>query len=336
MLCFVLPERARSLSAKILHGRELRTRTAILALAGVCPMLAVALSVVELLGGPDMWNVTSWYVMLYAIVNLGLLGVPQDSWRRLEAITSDIEADIRKQADRARLVRIVHRAIRMDLQVGLGLVGLLAGIAGAFGASSALGVPAYAAVPFALSIGLTVLLQTNVVMWTLCGYWWVWIWTRLPSLRFDAYDPLQSPGLRGIYQLLNRGQWYLTGGLVLVIIPLVMLYSQARDSTFLGIIVVTAGVAAGSIVVLAYIVPPLCLRGARARDREALLAELRASHRGIEDIEREILGTIVPLLSLYSTIRTRSVGGVDSNRVTGLIGALASVAAPFLPLVLGG
>lgn len=338
MLCFLLPDAVRRLPQAIL-GRDpwRRQRTAILVLALVFPTLAVVGLVVEVLGGPNLWNFTSKYALYYGIVIMGLIGVPQDSWKRLEAISPYIEADVRDLHDRTKLIDIVHRAIRLDVQVLVGLIGCVAGIVGAAVAAHARDVPVYEALPFELAVGLTVLLQSNVVMWTLCGCWWLGVWTRLPSLRFDSYDPLRSLGLKKVYELTNRGQWYLTGGLVLLIIPLVLLYNEARDNEFLRVIVIISAVTSVIVVVLAYIVPPWCLRAARVRDKEALLTELHVLH-GVElsDVDSEQLRNMEPTLALYSSVQARATGRVNGNRVASLAGALISLAAAFLPLLLGG
>lgn len=306
-------------------------------LALICPTTVLLLLLLRPVGLPDLWNSTCWFVLYYGFLHWTLLIVPQDSWQRLADVAPDMDAVIRDPRERTRLATFVRRTLRLDVQIAIALISFVSGVVGATAAADAQGVSIAAAVPFELSIGLTMAFGSNVVLWIIGGLVWVHAMSRLESIRFDPIDPTRSPGLARMYHLVTRVQWYATGGLVLALLPHVVLYNDTRDSAFLQTTLFVAGCASVVVVLLVYTLPPWYLHLMRVRDKDALLSELHEQLPcDLPYVSPNELRTAQPKLDLYREIQSRPTGGLDRGVLTSLVAALVTIAAAFLPLLLDG
>lgn len=305
------------------------------ALAATCPALALVLLGLTSVGIGYEWNEMNWFVVYYVSLNWALLYVPQDSWRRLQQVAPDMDALIQDPADRARIATLVLRTVRVDIQLIVGTIAFIAGLIGAAAAAHAKGVSIGAAVPFELSIGFTMFFGTHVVLWITSAVFWLRAMSALPSTRLDPIDAMRSGGISNGYALMTRAQWYATGGLVLAILPLAILYRDTRESTYLHIIVLIAGIGSLVVVVIAYSLPLWYMHVIRRRDKEALLTELRSAlpidFSGLDDAE---LRALEPRMALYRSVQARPTGGLDRPMLASLIAALVAVSVAFLPLVI--
>lgn len=336
MLCYAVPDGIGHLPRRIFGGTVWPERVIILAIALACPVAALVALVFAWAGVDALWNATSWYVLYYVLLNLALLVVPRISWQRLEAIAGDVESLIQRPDERKRIADLIRRTLRIDVQIAAGLVGALAGAAGAAVTAHTLEIPVLAAIPFEISIAITMFFGVNVVLWIGCGLRWVHEMAALSSVRFDSIDAFQSPGLREMYALITRAQWYATGGLVLALLPLVVLYSQTRASGFLGVVVLAAGLGSVAVVLLAYTLPPYYLHLMRERDKDAILHEIRQSLPvEIASLRGDDLARVGPVMDLFYRMQARPTGGLTRSLVTSLIASLTTLAATFLPLLLG-
>lgn len=352
VLCFVLVRRVGHALSRVFKVR-LASGFAIACIAGFCPVAALALGAAARGWNAPLWvgnyaylpripmnlgwNLTSWLDLYYCSLNAALLAFPADAWARLETTVSDMEDVIKRKRDRQHLIAVVTGARRLDVQILLGLAGFVAGVIGAGFAARALSVSVLAAMPFELSIGITMLLGSNVVLWIANGLYWVREMSRLPSVRFDPIDPMLTPGLTGMYSLAIRAQAYATLGVILALAPLVYLYSLVRSSQFLQAMVVVGGAGAVVVLVLACTLAPWYLHVMRRNDKHTLLLRLRASLpcdparlAGDHALRR------APQLAFYDRMAARPTGGLDGALVAGLLVALATLAAALLPFVVLG
>jgi hypothetical protein len=307
-----------------------------LAIALLCPLLAVLLLVAQQLISVHLWNYTSRLVIYYFTLNLALLTLPRDSWLRMIDIAPDLDALITDDDDRRRLVAVLDRTAQLRYQLSIGFATSVVGIIIAALIAEARNVPPENAIAYELSLGMTLLLGSNVVIWMVNGLRYLYVRSRLESVHFDQIAPEQAPGLRRIYALMTRVQWYATGGLLLSVLPLALVYVATPRTRVLHAAVVVASIIAFAVVVLVYTLPPWFLHVMRERDKERLLSVLRRELPvEIIRLEGTVLRHVVEKLALYEHLRTRPTGGLDRAMITSLLLALATVAAGFLPLLVG-
>jgi hypothetical protein len=334
LLCFVIPDTVAR-APRLLRREPWRPLPACIAIAGALPGIALVLLVVHWVTGARCWNLTDWYVLYYFTLNGALLIIPRDAWNRLTEIAPEVDTLIKRGEDRVRLAARVQSMTRLDVQIALAALGFAAGVVGAIATVNIRRLDLAVSMPFLLSIGCTIGLGAAVVSCIASGMHWLYVFCRLPSVRYDSLDPANSSGLRNIYSLLARSQWYCTVGLVLALAPLAFLYNAARGSTFLRLSLLIAIAGSLLLVVLAYTVPPWLIHRTRVRDKAELLAELRqalpASLVGLSECE---LQAIERRLSVYEHVQGRATGRADRVIVTSLLLSLATIAAAVVPWVL--
>lgn len=334
LFCFAAPARLALLPT--LTGRRAWNPTWVcVGLASVLPGVAVLLLLLHLATGAHTWTFMDWYVLYYLSLNLALLLIPRDSWARLVAISPDVAAVIKSPADSERLVARIRHMVRFDVQLLLSVAGVIAGLAAALATADARNVGIVVAIPFVLSVGVTLGLGALVVAWIAYGMHWLYVFSHLQSVRYDSVDPMRTPGLRLMYALLARAQMYCTLGLLLALAPLVLLYNQARGSAFLRLALALAGTGSLVVVLLAYTMPPWLIHLTRVRDKEKLLDELREDLPAtLVGVQEEDLRLVERRLTLYADVQARPTRRGDRVLVTSLGLSVATIGAAFIPLLL--
>jgi hypothetical protein len=306
-----------------------------LGIALICPLLMLLLLLLEQAIAVHLYNYTSILVVYYFSLNFALLALPSDAWARLMRVAPDLDALITDENDTYAIVTLIKRTAQLRYQITISSAAAILGIVIAAVDAQARNIPVEYAIAYELSLGMTLLLGSNVVVWMINGLRYLHAMSRLESVQFDQVDPAQAPGLQRIYSLVTRVQWYATGGLLLSILPLAIAYATTPDTRFLHAAVISASVIAFIVVVLVYLLPPRFLHVMRKRDKERLLLELRNElPPEVLDLNGLTLCDATERLALYRHIQALPTGGLDRVMVTSLFLALATVAAGFLPLLL--
>ncbi len=283
-----------------------------------------------------LWDYIGTLTILYGALNYALMSLPGDAWRRVVLIAPEVDSLIRDPADRSRLARLVAKGLRLELQLCISALAAVGGFVIAIVEARSHGVVLSSIVVYALSLASALFLGVNVVLWMLYGLRYLFVFSRLTSVRLDEVDPGATPALSDMYPLIARVQWYATIGLLLAILPLALRYVLAAQTHTLTVALIAAAIAAFIVVLLVYVLPSRFMREVREREKRRLLFELRRSLPStLTGLDRGDVELVGECLAIYEQVRRQPTGGFDRTVLASLIVAMVTVAAAFAPLLFG-